>query len=860
MPKEQPNGDCPSNQPSPDRRQAIPPSETVSADPVAPSRYSIPAAAIAIEGYDIIRELHHGGQGVVYQAIQKSTKRKVAIKLLLEGQYASKSARKRFEREIELVAQLKHPNIIAIFDSGVTNDGAQFYIMDYVRGHRLDEYVREKRLTLEDTLRLFATICVAVQYAHQRGVIHRDLKPSNVLVDAAGTPLILDFGLAKSLSAPVETIVSISQNVIGTLPYLSPEQACGNPDEIDTLTDVYALGVILYRLLTGNYPYPVMGQMADVLKHISETPPTAPSRVWTQDSGVTRCSSRRIRPGACPIDTEVQTIVLKTLAKERQRRYQSAGELARDIGHYLNSEPIEARRNSIWYVSRTLFKRHTTHIATAVIIGILAVTTIGLTIRQHHFSVEAAIAKRNTELSQIEWLLDSGEFAPARQKTVQLLSLDEFDVDAGLLHARALYHLGHFEDAESRLTRMLEWAPEQAAIYDLLSELYRQSNPQKAENLLATARRLHTGTARDYRLRALSATDAETAIDLLDKALNEHPNHFWAIMDRCSRNFHLGRYLEARVDAERARTLRPHSALAWRNLGSTLIELGEYERAVSALERSGTLWPDHGRTWYNLGSTLIKLGEYDRAVVALERATKLASNHAPTWHNLGEAHNELGESEKALAAYSQATTVDPEYARAWRGAAKIHYAQNRIAQALTAFRRAAALEPTVGVLDHIGWCGELLGDEKAALGAYDQLLELRPDHPHALNASAWIHLVAADRTLRDYDLALEHALKATRHRPDEPSYVGTLALAELRTGDYASASAHAQRALELGPDDAWSLTILCWAEASLGHAARAQEAWTQVDELIRKEDLSDKSLTLFLTELQSEFPMFSSQD
>ena len=297
-----------------------------------------------IEGYEIVRQLGEGGQGVVFQGHQKGTNRKVAIKILLQGAYASKTARKRFDREIELVAQLKHPNIISIFHSGETKDGLQFYVMDYVRGLPLHRYVREEKLTLEDALKLFAAVCEAIQYAHQRGVIHRDLKPSNILVDSGGVPKVLDFGLAKLLAAPIETIVSVSQDIIGTLPYMSPEQAKGNPDLIDTRTDIYSLGVILYEVLTGHYPYPVVGQMAEVLKHIAETPPTPPTRKWTSDSGVTKRATRRVRAGQCPIDDEVQTIVLKALSKETVRRYQSAGELARDIGHYLVGEPIEARQ------------------------------------------------------------------------------------------------------------------------------------------------------------------------------------------------------------------------------------------------------------------------------------------------------------------------------------------------------------------------------------------------------------------------------------------------------------------------------------------------------------------------------------
>ncbi len=395
------------SKPAKDPDQTVEAGAAAGGSPAGSARRGAPATP-TIAGYEIVRELHRGGQGVVYLAVQQATKRKVAIKLLLDGAYASRSARKRFDREIELVANLKHPNIISIFHSGQTPVGHAFCVMDYIRGVPLDRHVRDQKLTLEDALKLFSKVCDAVNYAHQKGVIHRDLKPSNIIVDVDGTPKVLDFGLARQMVNPEASLISVTGQVVGTLPYMSPEQARGNPDEIDTRTDIYALGVILYELLTGNYPYPVVGQMAEVLKHITETEPTPPSRQWKSESGITERTSRKHRAGECPIDDEVQTIILKTLSKERERRYQSAGELASDVGHYLANEPIEAKRDSGWYVIRKSLRRYRAAVVVAVaFVLILAGSTVALSIMyQNQSRARAAEEEQRKMADQVTTFLE----------------------------------------------------------------------------------------------------------------------------------------------------------------------------------------------------------------------------------------------------------------------------------------------------------------------------------------------------------------------------------------------------------------------------------------------------------------------
>lgn len=331
--------------------------------------------APAIEGYEIVRKLSEGGQGIVYQAMQKPTARKVAIKIPWHGAHASPAHQARFQREMKILGQLNHPNIITIFHAGTTSDGAPFYVMDYVRGLPLDRYVREHNLQLEPLLALFIQICAAVDHAHRQGVVHRDLKPSNILVDNEGRPRILDFGLASFCHAPVETVVTRSHDVIGTLRYMSPEHARGAPDGIEPPSDVYSLGVILYELLTGRLPYPdvlksgdVMAYMQDVLRHIQDTPPVPLASAWRVGSGIPPRGDLDARSTKCPLDAGISVIVLRTLAKERSRRFQSAGELAAELGRYSRGEPLQTRPDGFGFrFQRWLRRRVVAHHSGAVV-------------------------------------------------------------------------------------------------------------------------------------------------------------------------------------------------------------------------------------------------------------------------------------------------------------------------------------------------------------------------------------------------------------------------------------------------------------------------------------------------------------
>ncbi len=427
------------------------------------------SVADSIEGYEILHEIHRGGQGVVYKAVQLATKRTVALKVLLQGPYASPKQQHRFEREIDLVASLQHPNIVTVYDSGLTH-GHHYFAMEYIHGQSLDVYLSNNKLSIDRMLRLFRKICSAVNAAHQRGVIHRDLKPGNIRVDAEGEPHVLDFGLAKAAGSNLQggAPVTMSGEFMGTLAYASPEQTRGDPNLVDIRTDVYSLGVILFEMLTGKFPYQVVGHFADVLNNIAEVEPERPSTICRQ------------------INNEVETIVLKALAKEKERRYQSAEALAHDVGRYLAGEAIEAKRNSAFYMLRKSLRRYrfVAGVAFAFVL-VLAVSTIALSIMYRNQSVAREEADRSRSLAhrryeEIIRLADLKRLDDAIATAQELWPAypDKIPAMETWLETRAV----PLRDNLPKHVATLEALRDQALEYDAVQERRdRQTHPKAAE-------------------------------------------------------------------------------------------------------------------------------------------------------------------------------------------------------------------------------------------------------------------------------------------------------------------------------------------------------------------------------------------
>ncbi len=311
----------------------------------------------SIGRYRIIRLLGEGGMGVVYEAEQDQPRRIVALKVLRSG-FSSEERLRRFRHEAEILGRLHHPGIAQIHDAGAADDSGDsiaYYAMEFIDGRRLNEHADARGLDRQQRLALLAEICDAVQHAHDQGIIHRDLKPGNILVDSQGRPRILDFGVARATDcdAQVTTLRTDIGRLIGTIPYMSPEQVTGDSRRIDARCDIYALGVIGYELLAGRLPYELRGRIVpEAARIIRETDPVRLSSV-----------DRALRG-------DVETIIAKALEKDPQRRYASAAEFAADVRRYLRHEPIAARPPSTLYQFNRFARRNRAVVAGAAVAGL----------------------------------------------------------------------------------------------------------------------------------------------------------------------------------------------------------------------------------------------------------------------------------------------------------------------------------------------------------------------------------------------------------------------------------------------------------------------------------------------------------
>ncbi len=397
--------------------------------------------------YTLVRKLGEGGCGVVYLALQtEPVRRHVALKVIKLGM-DTREVIARFEGERQALAMMDHPDIARVFDAGSTATGRPFFVMEFVDGVPITKFCDAHSLSMDARLWLFARVCVALQHAHQKGIIHRDLKPSNILVsllDGAPAPKVIDFGIAKATSGRLTaaTLVTGFDQFLGTPAYMSPEQAELRDLDIDTRSDVYSLGVLLYELLTGRPPYDpqslVRAGLAEIRRIIREVDPPRPSTRVSTLNGADRDTVARLR-GAAPaklrsaLSGDLDWIVMRCLEKDRDRRYSTANELAEDVRRHLRSEPVVARPPDALYRLQRFVARNRLACASAAAVAAALVIGTVVSVRQAVLATRAsqaeALARSDAQRrqEQAEALLTFmlGDFRTELKKAGKLSLLDE---------------------------------------------------------------------------------------------------------------------------------------------------------------------------------------------------------------------------------------------------------------------------------------------------------------------------------------------------------------------------------------------------------------------------------------------------
>ncbi|MCA9299298.1 MAG: serine/threonine protein kinase, partial [Phycisphaerales bacterium] len=541
----------------------------------------------------------------------------------------STSALRRFELESTFLARLQHPGIAQIFEAGTTRlDGrpTPYLAMEYVEGVTLLQHVKGR--SIDERLAIVAEICDAVHHAHQKGVIHRDLKPSNILVTADGQPKVLDFGVARAIEQD-EASCTIDGQVVGTIPYMSPEQVEGRSTDIDIRTDVYSLGVVLYQVLAGCMPYELQGRtIVEAARIIREHVPAALGRM-----------DRRLRG-------EVECIVEKAMRKEPERRYQSAADLASDLRRYLTDIPIEARPSSRVYAVRNFCRRNRAAVGVA---SIALVLVVGLSIGATR---QAVIATKQKRLAQRE--AASARTVNEFMRTMLATADPEMALGPEARISDALVQ------AELDVDRAFHDMPrERALVHSTLSSTWKGiGNLDKAIDHATLARDITLGAFGPEDLETISATrtlaimyaelgqfeDArrlsESCLLRLERTLGrDHPETAMALSELARIDYETGRLQQAREKFEEAVARCRESLdadettllIMLNNYGSLLKDIGDLEDAERVLrdvmerriERYGADHPQTAFAMNNLAGVLHRLERNDEAIALLHRTVEI---------------------------------------------------------------------------------------------------------------------------------------------------------------------------------------------------------------------------------------------
>ncbi len=665
--------------------------------------------------YKLMEQIGEGGMGLVFVAEQQHpVRRKVALKIIKPG-LDSKQVVARFEAERQALAMMDHQNIAKVHDAGTTESGRPYFVMELVHGVPITEYCDANKLTPRQRLELFVPVCQAIQHAHQKGIIHRDVKPSNVLVtmyDDKPVPKVIDFGVAKAVEQRLteKTVYTQFGAMVGTFEYMSPEQAELNAFGVDTRSDVYALGVLLYELLTGTTPLerPRLREAAygEIVRLIKEEEPPRPSvRLSTSGALAKVAAARKTDPAKLSrlVRGELDWVVMRCLEKDRSRRYDSASGLARDVERYLKDEPVEARPPSAWYRFRKLARRNKVTLTTTALVAASLVLGAGASVWQAVRATLATQAARDAaEQARANEQRATNEEQKARQSEAEARAVLQFFQDKVLAAARPEGKAGGLgsnttiraavDAAESHVAASFADQPlVEASVRDSLGMTYLYLGEP------ATASRQHA-RALDLRKAHLGPDDPRTLTSMMNLGV---------AYQSAERRADAIPLYEETLKRRRSRLGHDHpdTLASMSTLGNAYRLAGRLSEALPLLEETvklGTakLGPNHPRVhgMLNLAAAYQNTGRLAEALPLLEELVKQKKDQA--MHLLAMIYQDQGDFARAEPLLAEALALQqktlgtdhPQTADTMALLGRNHLKQQKYAEAEVLLRESLAIQ------------------------------------------------------------------------------------------------------------------------------------------------------------------------
>lgn len=774
-------------------------------------------AGAVIGPYKLIEPIGEGGMGTVWMARQeKPVQRKVAVKVIKPGM-DTREVVARFEAERQALALMDHPNIAKVFDAGTvggdnsqfavpaapglscSDEGRPYFVMELVKGVPVTAYCDAHRLTPRQRLELFLPICQAVQHAHQKGIIHRDLKPSNVLVamyDGQPVPKVIDFGVAKATGQTLteKTVVTGFGAIVGTVEYMSPEQASFNQLDVDTRSDIYSLGVLLYELMTGTTPFTRLElsrrSLLDTLRVIREEEPTRPSAKLSTAEGLPALAANR---GMEPLRLtrlvrgELDWIVMKALEKDRNRRYETANALAMDVQRYLADEPVLACPPSLTYRLQKFTRKNKANLGAAAVLGLamlVVVAAIGWVVRDRTAQYEEAQranaarqAKVDTQglriLDEVAWLEKEEkwpEALDAARRAAVLMASGDADAEVMNRIRRAI--------ADLELVRLLDAI--RAGRCEIATEVrfdFRASAEQYASAFRGAGIDLTNMTLEEaaQQIRSRSAVLAALCPALDDWAVccraagdRSTAEGVWKLAGLVDSDVWRQKVRQA-LDSRDAQAMQilaqapdlmrqPASTLMF--LEVALREVGRSEAAADVLAIARRLHP--ADFWVHFGMAQVQEGKQppnlEQAASCYRMALAVRPRSALAWNNLGTKLRTLKQSDEAIACYQRAIELSPTVFAPHHNLGLIWFEQGKLDNAMDCWRKALELNPKGAVIHcNLGHALMEQGKLDDALACFDKALELQPRFAVAYfnRAAALAKLNRLDEAIASYRQSIE---------------------------------------------------------------------------------------------------------